>query len=89
MNKKKLLSPKKTKKSEIIFDMKPFIYECTYDTQNTCINLIVDASSAGNIKPTLVLKALYALHQQTLDEFGVLITREETYANVGTEVQFY
>ncbi len=82
---KEIIITKKTKKSEIIFDMKPFIYECTYDTQNTCINLIVDASSAGNIKPTLVLKALYALHQQTLDEFGVLITREETYANVGTE----
>ena len=65
--------------------MKPFIFECSFDEINYCVILTVDASSAGNIKPALVIKALYDFCHQELDEFGLLITREETYANVGTE----
>ena len=48
------------------------------------LTLTVDASSANNIKPSLVIKTLYELNQQVFDEFGLLITREETYTNVGT-----
>ena len=46
--------------------------------------MTVDASSAGNIKPALVVKAIYDYKNQAFDEFGLLITREETYTNVGT-----
>ena len=76
---------KKTKKSESTFDIKPFIYEMDYDTENAMISLTVDASSSGNIKPSLVMKALYDMNNAELDEFGLLITREETYMNVGDE----
>lgn len=75
---------KKTKKSESTFDMKPYIYECDFDEENKCISLTVDASSAGNIKPAFVVKALYDYQNQVFDEFGLFITREETYTNVGT-----
>ena len=75
---------KKTKKSESTFDMKPYIYACSYNEKNNTISLTVDASSAGNIKPVLVVKALFDYSGQELDEFGLLITREETYTNVGT-----
>lgn len=75
---------KKTKKSESTFDMKPYIYECSIDEESSCINLTVDASSAGNIKPALVVKALFDYKHQEFDEFGLLITREETYTNIGT-----
>lgn len=75
---------KKTKKSESTFDMKPYIYACDFDEESKCIRLTVDASSAGNIKPALVVKALYDYMNQTFDEFGLLITREETYTNLGT-----
>jgi len=75
---------KKTKKGESTFDMKPFIFNCNYDEEKKLIDLTVDASSAGNIKPALVMKALYDYNQQSFDEFGLLITREETYMNVGT-----
>lgn len=79
-----MIVTKKTKKSESTFDMKPYIYECSFDEEKEVINLTVDASSAGNIKPVLVIKALYDFQHQELDEFGLLITREETYTNVGT-----
>lgn len=84
-----IIVTKKTKKSEVAFDMKPYIYACSYNEEDNAISLTVDASSAGNIKPVLVVKALFDYNDQVFDEFGLLITREETYTNVGTseEVQ--
>lgn len=75
---------KKTKKSELTFNMKPYIYECSYHEEDNSISMTVDASSAGNIKPALVIKALFDYSHQAFDEFGLLITREETYTNAGT-----
>ncbi len=83
-NQTKITVTKQTKKSEVTFDMKPFIYECIYDPDLDVIHLTVDASSSGNIKPTLVFKALYEYNHTSFDEFGLLITREETYMNLGT-----
>ncbi len=79
-----IIVTKKTKKSTSTFDMKPYIYACCFDEQNGTMSLTVDASSAGNIKPALVVKALYDYKHQAFDEFGLLVTREETYTNVGT-----
>lgn len=79
-----IIVTKKTKKSEATFDMKPFIYECGFDCNTQSISMTVDASSAGNIKPALVVKALYDFYRQELDDYGLLITREETYLNTGT-----
>jgi radical SAM-linked protein len=70
---------KKTKKSEATFDMKPYIFELYYDEKTYTLVMTVDASSAGNIKPSLVVKALYDHNGASFDEFGILITREETY----------
>lgn len=84
MSQNEIIVTKKTKKSESTFDMKPFIYACNYDEKHKYLDLTVDASSAGNIKPTLVVKALYDSQNQAFDEFGLLITREETYMNAGT-----
>ncbi len=84
MSQDQIIVTKKTKKSESTFDMKPFLYECRFDEEMNMLTLTVDASSANNIKPSLVIKTLYELNQQVFDEFGLLITREETYTNVGT-----
>ncbi len=84
MSQEQIIVTKKTKKSESTFDMKPFLYECRFDEETNMLTLTVDASSANNIKPSLVIKTLYELNQQVFDEFGLLITREETYTNVGT-----
>jgi hypothetical protein len=70
---------KKTKKSETTFDMKPYIYEVSYNEQDKALTMTVDASSSGNIKPSLVVKELFDYNSAEFDDFGLLITREETY----------
>ena len=48
------------------------------------IRLSVDASSSGNIKPSLIMEAFFKENGEELPEFALLITREDTYTNVGT-----
>ena len=85
INQEEIIVTKKTKKSESTFDIKPYIFECTYDETAKTIIMTVDASSSGNIKPSLVLKAFYETYDSQLDEYALLITREETYTNVGND----
>lgn len=80
-----IIVTKQTKKSETTFDMKPFLFECLFDEKNEAVRLTVDASSSGNIKPALVMKALYDQNHAVFDEYALLITREETYINMGSE----
>lgn len=80
-----IIVTKKTKKGESTFDMKPFIFACSFDDNKGVLDLTADASSSGNIKPSLVLKAVYDRNNAELDEYALLITREETYTNTGTQ----
>ncbi len=80
-----IIVTKKTKRSEATFDMKPYIFEWMLAEAGRTILLTVDASSSGNIKPSLVMRAYYEKNGCTLDEFGLLITREETYLNMGDD----
>ncbi len=79
-----IIVTKQTKKGETTFDMKPFLFTSSFDNALNTITLVVDASSAGNIKPSLVIKVLYAQNNAGFDEYALLITREETYLNAGT-----
>lgn len=79
-----IIVTKKTKKSEATFDMKPYIYDCHIE-ENGVISLTVDASSSGNIKPSLVIHAFYAQNGKELNDLALLVTREETYTNIGGE----
>lgn len=81
-----IIVTKKTKKSESTFDMKPYIYDCHIEDDGS-ISLTVDASSSGNIKPSLVLSALYEKNGKELTELALMVTREETYTNIGDETQ--
>lgn len=72
---------KQTKKSELSLDLKPGIYELT--AEDNRLFLLVDASSRGNIKPTLLLEALYLFAGKEFNPLSVQITREETYASIG------
>lgn len=81
-----IIVTKKTKKNEATFDMKPFIFSlCQKADEENAISMLVDASSSGNIKPVLVISELYKYNNLVLDEFALLITREETYTNIGTD----
>lgn len=79
-----IIVTKQTKKGETTFDMKPFLFTCSFDDVQNTLTLVVDASSAGNIKPSLVVKTLYEQNNAEFDEYALLITREETYLNAGT-----
>lgn len=83
LSKPEILITKETKKGTHVIDLKLGIYKMSVKGEK--IYLLVDASSAGNIKPSLVIETLFAEYGKTLPENSLLITREETYTNIGTE----
>lgn len=73
-----ILITKETKKGSREINLKEGIYEMNV-TESGKLYLLVDASSAGNIKPIQVMEALFAESGETLQENALLVTREETY----------
>lgn len=80
-----ILFTKETKKSTLEIDLRPGIF--ALEQKGDAIYMLLDASSAGNIKPGMVLEAFLALHGDTLKENALLITREDTYTNTGSAEQ--
>lgn len=84
---------KETKKGSRELDLKPGIYKLTYlktgngkaGNDDGSFFMLLDASSAGNIKPVQVVEAFLAENGETLQENALLITREDVYTNIGTE----
>lgn len=83
MNQDNILITKKTKRGTAEIDLKPAIYNA--EVKNNTISLLVNASSEGNIKPTLVLEAFSAFLGEELQENALLITREETFGSRANE----
>lgn len=73
---------KKTKKGTMEIDLKEGLY--ALELRGSALYMLLNASSAGNIKPQMVIEAFLADYQDTLKENALLITREETYTNIGT-----
>lgn len=69
---------KKTQKNEITLDLKQSVYEIVLQ-ENNSIYLLVDASSAGNIKPVMVMEVLYREYDKIPGEFDFCVHRTETY----------
>lgn len=80
-----IIVTKETKKGYKELNLKPHIYEFSYNCNENTVSLLVDASSSGNIKPGFVLQAYYAFCGREAGEFDFLITREDTYTNIGSE----
>lgn len=79
---------KKTKKSEVQLDLKPAIYTMEVregEDGRPALYLLVDASSSGNIKPALVMETFFKENGAECPEFSLLITREDTFTNTGSE----
>ncbi len=74
---------KKTKKSEVETDIRPMIYEMKVTGDQVFLRLA--AGSAANLKPELVMEAFASFIGMELDEFALLINREELYADLGDE----
>ena len=77
ISQKQISITKKTKRGTAEIDLKPAIYEAKLE--NDAFSLLVNASSEGNIKPTLVIEAFSAFLGEDLQDNALLITREETY----------
>lgn len=73
---------KETKKGTAEIDLKQGIL--SMELRGDALYMLLDASSAGNIKPRMVIEAFLSDNQDTLKENALLITREETYTNIGT-----
>lgn len=77
-NQEEITVTKKTKKSEATFNIKPFIFDIHVNEEHQIV-MTVDCSSANNINPKLVMGALYSFNNKEIDEYALLITRNETY----------
>lgn len=82
-----IMVEKQTKKSVLEIDLKPAIYDFRLSSyqMKDCLYLMVNASSAGNIKPAMVMEALCGRLNLPFDGSQMVITREDTYLNRGTE----
>lgn len=74
---------KKTKKSEGIVDIKPGIFGFKKD--NNRLSMCLSCGSALNIKPELVMKAVFDDKGAELDEHSLLIRRKEIYTQIDGE----
>lgn len=81
--KEEIMISKETKKGTREVDIREGIYELTY--ADGTFYMLVDASSAGNIKPIQVISALLAQAEEFLQENALLVTREEVFTDLGTE----
>ena len=87
LSKDRIIVEKQTKKSSMEIDLKPAIYDFRLSSyqEKDCLYLMVNASSAGNIKPGMVIEALCNELELPFDPARLMITREDTYLNRGTE----
>jgi len=83
MSCQEILVKKQTKKQELTMDIKPHIYE--WIPSDKGIEMLLDASSSGNIKPLLAIEAYCNFINAPYDALDYQITRMETYLNKGTE----
>ena len=81
-----IIVTKQSKKSENTLDIKPFIYE--YDVKEDCLYLLVSCGSVMNIKPELVLKAVFDFKGEDFDEYFITTNRLEMYTGVYNEPSF-
>lgn len=81
--KDEILITKETKHGVREVNLRPGIYELTW--RDGAFSMLVDASSAGNIKPSLVIGALVEDCGETLQENALLITREDVFTDLGED----
>lgn len=75
---------KETKKSVIELDLKQGIYEIHADNDQT-IKMLVNASSSGNIKPSMVLDKFCQFAGVEIPQSAYQVVRLETYTDLAVE----
>ena len=79
LQKEEILITKEGKNGPREVDIKPGIYKLEW--KNDCLNMLLDASSSGNIKPIQVIEAMLSTYGEQLAANALLVTREETYTH--------
>ena len=74
-----ILYTKEGKKGSREINLRDGIYKLDWKPEDNALQMILDASSAGNIKPVQVLEALLDRYGQSLLENALQILRVETY----------
>lgn len=82
MEQEHIIIQKVTKKGTREVDLKTGIYH--FDYMDGAFHMLVDASSAGNIKPSMVMEAYLLWGGEALQENSLLITRQDTYTDIGS-----
>lgn len=77
-----IIVQKQTKKSTVEMDLKPGIF--LLELKGDDIYMLIDAGSAGNIKPSLIMDTFYAVNGEEPLPNAYTVTREETYMNTGS-----
>ena len=75
---------KETKKSVVELDLKQGIYELSVDDEDA-IHMLVNASSSGNIKPTMIFEKFCQFAGCEIPVSAIQVTRLETYADLAKE----
>lgn len=75
---------KEGKKGTREVDLRPGILEF-FVKEDRSLEMLLEASSGDNVKPAQVLEALLALHDDSLSENALQITRIDTYTRKETE----
>ncbi len=76
---------KEGKKGMREIDLKEGIYHLSWEKDIKKLDMLLNASSSGNIKPEQIIRALLEKEGQMLENNALLITRKETYTDVGRE----
>ncbi len=84
---KEVLHTKKTAKSTIERNLKDSVYELKA-LNDRSIYMLVDASSAGNVKPGAVVDCLAGFYGKEYDSNAIQITREDTFTDAPSETGF-
>jgi len=77
LSKDSVMIIKESKKGTREIDIRPGLFELKFS--DSIIQMLVDASSSGNIKPIQVIEAIYKEAGQILPPFSIDITRIDTY----------
>lgn len=83
LSKERIVITKSTRKGSRELDLRPGIYELSWN--GNAFSMLLNASSAGNIKPVQILEAFLAENGDTLQENALLVTREDMYLNLSPE----
>lgn len=81
LSREEVLYTKQTAKSIIERNLKEAVYELKAIDERT-IYMLVDASSAGNVKPGAVVECLAGFYSKTYDSNAIQVTREDTFTDV-------